>query len=193
MPPSSFSSSAPSWRKTIGETVRALIIALAIILPVRFFLIQPFYVRGASMEPNFYDREYLVIDEISYRFTPPARGESVVFRYPADPSQFFIKRVIGLPGETVTVKEGAVFVKNKEAEKKLEESSYLSADLVTVGTVTYNLAEDEYFVLGDNRMWSKDSREFGPVKKKFIIGRTWFRGWPLNRFGLIEHTSPTLK
>ena len=191
--PSSFISDAPSWRKTIGEMVRALIIALAIILPVRFFLVQPFYVRGASMEPNFHDKEYLVIDEISYRFNPPARGDSIVFRYPVDPSQFFIKRVVGLPGEAVTVKDNNVFIKNKDGEKKLDESAYLPAGLATVGNVSYTLAEDEYFILGDNRMWSKDSREFGPVKKKFIIGRTWLRGWPLYRVGFIEQTPPTLK
>lgn len=193
MPLTSFSSGASSWRKTIGETVRALIIALAIILPVRFFLVQPFYVRGASMEPNFHDREYLMIDEISYRFDSPQRGDSIVFRYPEDPKQFFIKRIIGLPSEKVTVKDNSVFIKNKNGEKKLDEGLYLPANLETVGNVTYVLADDEYFVLGDNRMWSKDSREFGPVKKKYIIGRAWLRGWPLNRVGVIEHQPPTLK
>ncbi|HLD69247.1 MAG TPA: signal peptidase I, partial [Candidatus Omnitrophota bacterium] len=87
-----------SLKSFIWETVKVVVISLAIIIPVRYFLIQPFYVKGASMEPNFYDQEYLIIDEISYRFREPQRGEIVVFRYPRDPASFFIKRIIGLPG-----------------------------------------------------------------------------------------------
>ena len=96
----------------IGELIRVVVISLAIILPVRYFLVQPFYVKGASMEPNFYDHEYLIIDELSYRFREPARGEIVVFRYPADPTQFFIKRVLGLPGETIEIHNGILAIKN---------------------------------------------------------------------------------
>ena len=103
------------WHRTFGpvagaavvfilEVIQIVIISAAIIVPIRYFLIQPFYVKGASMEPNFYDHEYLIIDELSYRLRDPIRGEIVVFRYPRDPSQFFIKRVVGMPGETV---EGA--------------------------------------------------------------------------------------
>src|SRR3989344_941482 len=94
------------------ELVKVVAISLAIIIPVRYYLIQPFYVKGASMEPNFYDKEYLIIDEISYRFHTPARGDIVVFRYPRDPEEFFIKRIIGLPGERVQIKDGFVFIYN---------------------------------------------------------------------------------
>src|SRR3989344_1293745 len=83
------------------EIFKVVVISLVIIIPIRYFLIKPFYVKGASMEPNFHDYEYLIIDEISYRFNQPARGEVVVFKYPFDQSQFFIKRIIGMPGETV--------------------------------------------------------------------------------------------
>lgn len=96
------------------ELLEVALISLAIILPIRYFLIQPFYVKGASMEPNFIDHEYLVIDELSYRFREPQRGEIVVFRYPDDPSQYFIKRVIGLPKETVKIENGVITIMSPE-------------------------------------------------------------------------------
>jgi signal peptidase I len=86
--------------KNIWEFLKIVIVSLLIILPIRYFIIQPFYVKGASMEPNFHDREYLIIDEISYRFNEPQRGQVIVFRYPNNPQEYFIKRVIGLPGDT---------------------------------------------------------------------------------------------
>lgn len=166
----------------VGELVRVIVISLAIILPIRYFLVQPFYVKGASMEPNFYDHEYLVIDEITYRFRDPERGEIVVFRYPADPSQFFIKRVVGLPEETVVIGSGAVTIKNNEHQQgiKLDES-YLFASPTTQGVKEVRLGQQEYFLLGDNRSASLDSRHFGPVLRAYIVGRAWLRGWPLNR------------
>src|SRR3989338_3487655 len=100
--------------RTVGEFLRLAIIAAAIALPIRYFIAQPFIVRGASMEPNFHDREYLVVDELSYFFREPKRGEVVVFRYPLNPREYFIKRVIGLPGETVEVRSDAVYVFNGE-------------------------------------------------------------------------------
>lgn len=167
------------------EIVKVVLISLAIILPVRYFLIQPFYVKGESMEPNFFDHEYLIINEITYRFNNPQRGDIVVFRYPKDPKKFFIKRVIGLPGERVKIDDGKVYIsQDKESFKPLTEN-YLSASVRTEqslrGYSDIVLGTDEYFVLGDNRDQSLDSRIFGPVKKDFIIGRTWIRGWPFNR------------
>ncbi len=165
-----------------GELLHIVIISLAIIVPVRYFLIQPFYVKGASMEPNFHDHEYLIIDEIGYRFREPARGEIVVFRYPNDPREYFIKRVIGLPGERVKVSNGKVTVYNEEYPdgKTLDERSYLG-NVATSGEIDRRLGPGEYFVLGDNRGASLDSRIFGPVPRKDIVGRVWFRGWPLDR------------
>lgn len=173
----------PQWRAAsefFWEMVRVAIISLAIILPVRYFLIQPFYVKGASMEPNFYDHEYLVIDEISYRFNQPERGDIVVFKYPKDPSQYFIKRVIGLPGDKVKIQDNSVFINGtKLNETYLSEGSETVLPLRGYGDVT--LAADEYFLLGDNRTQSLDSRVFGPVKREYIVGRTWLRGWPFSR------------
>ena len=162
------------------EMFKIAIIALVIIVPVRYFLIQPFYVKGASMEPNFYDHEYLIIDEISYRVAEPHRGDIVVFKYPKDPKQFFIKRVIGLPKDKVSLRDNKVFINDQELKE-----AYLPADTETSlplrGYSEVTLGDDEFFLLGDNRDQSLDSRVFGPVKKDFIIGRTWIRGWPFNR------------
>jgi signal peptidase I len=167
------------------EMIRVAVISLAIILPVRYFLIQPFYVKGASMEPNFFDHEYLIIDEISYRFNEPQRGDIVVFKYPKDNKQYFIKRIIGLPGEHVKIDNNDVYIN----DVKLKEG-YLDANVETLlplrGYGDVVLAEDEYFLLGDNRGQSLDSRVFGPIKSKLIVGRTWIRGWPFNRITIFN-------
>lgn len=161
----------------LWEVVKVVAMALIIVVVVKQFLFQPFYVKGASMEPNYEDHEYLIIDELSYRFHEPTRGEVVVFRYPNDPSQFFIKRVIGLPGESVVINNQGVAI-NGQA---LDESAYLSSDVQSVGNVDLTLNAKEYFLMGDNRSSSLDSRIFGPVNRSYIVGRTWFRAWPFSR------------
>lgn len=171
----------------IGELLRVVVISLAIILPIRYFLVQPFYVKGASMEPNFYDHEYLVIDEISYRFRDPQRGEIVVFRYPADPSQFFIKRVIGLPGETLEINNAEVRIRNEQYPGGLKLGEpYLEGGTPAYGQDTAALGPDEYYLLGDNRASSLDSRQFGSLRRDLIIGRVWIRGWPFDRIGIFS-------
>jgi len=175
------------------ELVQVLAISLAIIIPVRYFLVQPFYVKGASMEPSFWDHEYLIIDELSYRFKQPQRGDIVVFRYPADPKQFFIKRVIGLPGETVEVAGGQIKIYNDKHPNGavLDEKMYLDQDY-TAMTRTLTLKNDEYFVLGDNRVASLDSRIFGPVKREHVVGKVWLRGWPLESWKVFGETQYSL-
>lgn len=170
-----------SVRDFIKEVAKVVVIALAIIIPVRFFLIQPFYVKGASMEPNFQDHEYLIIDEISYRFRQPVRGEVVVMRSPLKRSEFFIKRVIGLPGETVHIANSQVSITSDQYPQGLvlDESGYLPTGTLTSGNVVATLANDEYFVLGDNRAASLDSRVFGSIDSGTIIGRAWVRAWPI--------------
>ncbi|MFA5163597.1 MAG: signal peptidase I [Patescibacteria group bacterium] len=173
----------------LWEFVKVAAISLAIIIPVRYFLIQPFYVKGASMEPNFHDREYLIIDEISYRFQEPQRGEIIVFRYPMDPQEYFIKRLIGLPGESVQVKDGEVHIYNQaNPDGFVLKENYLPADLGTYSAsdAKISLGPDEYFVLGDNRNASKDSRIFGPLNKSFITGRVYFRGYPFNKIKVFK-------
>ncbi len=172
----------------LWETVKVIILSLVIILPIRYFLIQPFYVKGASMEPNFYDHEYLIVDEISYRFNNPQRGDVIVFRYPRDPSQYFIKRVIALPQETIKIQNGKITIINQSHPKGfvLDEQAYLP-DIYTRGKLTLTLGANEYFVLGDNRPASLDSRVFGPIHRQDIIGRTWLRGWPFRRLSVFKH------
>jgi signal peptidase I len=172
------------------ELIQVVAISLAIIIPVRYFLIQPFYVKGASMEPNFFDHEYLIIDEISYRFKDANRGDILVFHYPEDPKNYFIKRLIGLPGETVEVANGQVKIYNDQFPNGivLDESSYLS-DKYTAQTRRDTLKSNEFFVLGDNRPSSLDSRFFGPIEKDVIVGRVWLRGWPLDRWKVFSAPS----
>ncbi len=171
----------------IFELLKVVAISIVIIIPIRYFLIQPFYVKGASMEPTFHDHEYLIIDEISYRFGEPKRGDVVVFRYPRDPREYYIKRVIGLPGEKIQVKGGDIFIYNNENPEgfKLEEK-YLPSNLETYGATEeiISVGEGEYYVFGDNRPTSKDSRNFGPVKRSFLIGKVLLRGWPFDRVGV---------
>jgi signal peptidase I len=173
----------------IWEITKVAAVSLAIILPVRYFLIQPFYVKGASMEPNFHDNEYLIIDELSYRFTPPVRGQVIVFRYPRNPQEYFIKRVIALPGEEVRVQDGKVTIFNTEHPEGFTISeSYLPSDLLTYNDTEEKIVvgPNEYFVLGDNRGASKDSRSFGPVNKSFITGKVLFRGWPFSEITVFD-------
>ncbi len=170
------------------EFIRIIVLSLAIILPVRYFLVQPFYVKGASMEPNFYDHEYLIINEIGYRFREPQRGDIIVLRFPKDPKQFFIKRIVGLPGETVFFSGGIVRIQNAAHPKPVAISEpYLSERLRVSGDSTRHLEANEYYVLGDNRANSYDSEEFGPVDRKLIVGRVWIRGWPFSNI-TVFHT-----
>ena len=162
----------------IWEVAKIVIIAAVIVIPIRYFLFQPFFVRGQSMDPNFENGDYLIIDEISYRFRNPARGEVIVFKSPQDSSQRFIKRIIGLPGETVEIKNGQITISKDGQIQVLDESSYLVSRLATSGEVKVSLAPNEYFVLGDNRAFSFDSRRFGILPEENIIGRVVFRAWP---------------
>jgi signal peptidase I len=170
---------------SILEILRIVILALIIVLPIRFFIFQPFVVKGASMEPNFDQGDYLIIDEISYRFREPKRGEVIVFRFPLNPSQRFIKRIVGLPGETIEIKEGKVIIKSEGEVQTLNEK-YLSSINFDGREYNFTLKENEYFVLGDNRNFSYDSRYFGPLNKKFIVGRVILRLWPIKNISKIE-------
>ena len=169
------------------ELVKVAVLAAIVIVFIRHFLFKPFYVRGASMEPSFYSKEYLIIDELSYRFREPTRGEVVVFEYPDAPKDFFLKRLIGLPGERVKVSDGQVIIYNeKYPEGLVLKEEYLKLGTSTEGERTIVMKKDEYFVLGDNRSNSYDSRRFGAVVKGRIIGRAIFRGWPLNRIQILK-------
>jgi len=166
----------------IWEILKIVIIALVIVIPIRYFLFQPFIVKGQSMEPNFENSNYLIVDELSFRFRDPQRGEVVVFRYPKNISQRFIKRIIGLPGDKIEVKAGSIMVN----DQVLDESKYLPSGVQTPGNIQTSLNENEYFVLGDNRISSFDSRQWGLLPRKNIIGRVLIRAWPITTLTKIE-------
>lgn len=166
----------------VWETTKVVVISLAIILPIRYYLVQPFFVKGASMEPNFEDGDYLLIDELSYRFSTPERGDVVIFRYPQDRSQFFIKRIIGLPKETVEIKNNMIVIYNKDkSDGFVLDESYLASEQKTLGNSVAKLDNNEYFVLGDNRLQSSDSRRWGSVSKSLITGKAFLRPWPFTK------------
>ena len=181
--------SQSDFRPFVWEIIKIVFISLAIVIPIRFYIAQPFFVRGASMEPNFKNGDYLIINEVNYRFDEPKRGEVVVFRFPEDPRQFFIKRIIGLPGETIQIQGGRIKIFNSSNPLGffLDESDYLSLKTRSFDdNLRVKLDKDEYFVLGDNRNHSSDSRRWGALPRKNIIGKAFFRIWPFNDFGKIE-------
>lgn len=169
------------WQ-SIKEWIQVVVIALIIALPIRWYVAEPFIVNGASMDPTFATGQFLVVDRITYRFEPPKRGDVIVFEYPNDPSTYYIKRIIGLPGETVNIKEGIITIINKDNPKGLTlDEPYLSASHISRDTSSRTLSETEYFVMGDNRAQSSDSRFWGPLDKHYIIGRPIVRLLPLTK------------
>lgn len=168
-------------RKILWENIEMIIIAVLIVAPIRYFLIQPFVVHGSSMEPNFYTKDYLVIDELSYRFNQPKRYDVVVFKAPNHRNQYYIKRIIGLPTENIIIKEGKITILDKAGKSINIKEDFLSDNSITSGNLELVLGENEYFVLGDNRSASYDSRNWGPLDGDLIIGRVWLRLWPLQK------------
>lgn len=166
------------------DLVKFAIMALAIVIPIRLWIAQPFVVSGESMYPTFDDGQYLIVDEISYIIGSAQRGDVVVFRYPNDTKRFFIKRVIGLPNEKIIVNDGSVTIINKEHPEgiKLIEP-YVNEKFYTGST--YETKDNEYFVLGDNRNRSSDSRFWGVLPQKLMIGRAYLRLLPLNEISFL--------
>jgi len=168
------------------EIAKIALIALAIVVPIRYFLFQPFIVKGESMSPNFESGDYLIVDEISYRLSEPGRGDVVVFKYPKDTTQRFIKRIIGLPGETVIIKNGEVTVTKVGGENVILDENYLPQDLKTYGDTNTTLKDNEFFVMGDNRTYSYDSRSWGIVPRGNIIGKAFLRLYPVTDLSRIS-------
>lgn len=182
----------------VWDVGKTLITVLIIAFLIRFYLVQPFYVEGQSMEPNFNNGEYLLIDEISYKFREPQRGEVVVFKPPVNTYQNYIKRIIALPGEKVSFHEGPTVSNDAFPEGKRLDEPYLSPEISTqtVGSSNATLQKNQYYVLGDNRPQSSDSRVFGPIDKKNIIGKVWLyikiKPWKTIRAGNRIISIPTI-
>lgn len=174
----------------IWDLVKVFFVAFVLVwLIIRPFIAEPFVVSGNSMVPNFHNREYLIIQKLSYRFNEPQRGDVVVFKYPVDPDQYFIKRIVGLPGERVSIQQGRVTIINSEHPSGwVLDEPYLSGQNITLGRPDIiELSSSQYYVLGDNRLQSSDSRVWGPLPKSDIVGKVWLRVLPLRLFGFIPH------
>ena len=168
---------------SILEILEIAVVAIVAVFVIRSFLVQPFLVSGSSMVPTFENGDYLLIDELTYRFRTPQRGEVVVFKYPAEPSTYFIKRIIGLPNERVKLHDGKITVFNPESLLGFSlDEEYLHQPFASNETLEFTLGADEYLVLGDNRLASFDSRSWGPLKKNGIVGLVRLRLWPVNDF-----------
>lgn len=189
--------------KTVGGILLLLVI-------FRFYIFQPFSIKGSSMEPTFQEGEYLIVNEFTYLFTEPKRGDVVVFKHPEPacndfvdsnyinrvflqgPCSNYIKRVVGLPGEEITIKDGVVSVRNKEKPNGfILDEKYIPEGITTLGNQVRTLENDEFFVLGDNRMpnASSDSREWGPLPKKHIIGKAFVVLLPADEFKYVRKPS----
>ncbi len=172
-----------TWKGLLKDLFTLAFLIVVVVIPIRVFVISPFVVDGDSMHPTFSNLDYLIVDEILYAFKSPERGENVVFRYPGKPSVFYIKRIIGLPGETVSIKSGVVTIATVSGESlTLSEPYAVNEDATYTKNVTLN--PGEYFVMGDNRPNSSDSRVWGPLPRKNIIGRVDLRLLPLKDLGL---------
>jgi len=152
------------------ELVKLVFFSLLIVVPFRLYIAQPFIVEGASMDPTFETGDYLIVDELTYHFKTPERGSVLIFKYPRDPKKSFIKRIIGLPGEKVSISNGQITIINTEySEGFILNEPYVK--LNKKDSADYIIGAREYFVLGDNRLASADSRIWGPVPEENIIGR----------------------
>ena len=183
-----------SLTKFLLDTVETIVIALAMFAVVYLFLVQPHQVRGESMFPSFEDKEYILTEKVTYRFREPRRGEVVVFKYPKAPEYDYIKRVVGLPGESVVIENNKVKIFNTEHP----EGFYLNEPYIAPGGTAakntlregkiFQIPEGEYIVMGDNRPRSSDSREWGTVKREGFVGRAWIVYWPPQALAFIKET-----
>ena len=170
--------------QSFWELVRFAAIALVVVIPIRVFIAEPFIVSGSSMFPTFENGDYLIVDKISYELGDIKRDDVVIFRYPGDTTKFFIKRIIGLPNETVDIKGNDVTITNGTDKKSFKLDQPFVQNEAN-NTTHFELKSDEYFVMGDNRSASSDSRYWGAVNKKLLTGRAFLRLFPINKIGIL--------
>jgi len=183
----------PKQKESPWDIVKFILLALVIVVPVRMFIAQPFLVKGRSMDPTLHERDYLIVDEISYHLRGPKRGDVIIFRYPLNPKEHFVKRVIGLPGDTLQIIDGTVTIITPDGKKLsldepyIKNHSYESLEDIVV-------PEDQLFVMGDNRAESYDSRMWKFLPMKLATGRALVRLYPFNDIEMFpgEHLYPEL-
>lgn len=170
----------------VWDIIKFLAPIIIVVFIVRTYIAQPFIVDGESMAPNFHTGHYLIIDEISYRFSEPKRGDVIVLRYPLETSRFFLKRIVGLPGDRVVLKDGKVFIFNSENPKGyvLEEAYHNQTTFPAGQFRDVTLGDEQYFAMGDNRSGSSDSRAWGILPRKDIVGRALVRLFPVKQLGI---------
>lgn len=169
----------------VWEWVKVIAVAMLISLPIRFFIAEPFIVRGQSMDPTFATNQFLIVDRLGYRFHNPSRGDVIIFKYPQDTKVYYIKRIIGLPGETLNMEKGVVTISSSSTVPVVLDEPYISPNHKSFDDFTVQLGSDEYFVMGDNRLESSDSRFWGPVKSHYIIGKPFIRLFPLTKLSIM--------
>jgi len=175
----------PQLRRELRGWTRDLAVALGLALVIIIFLYQPVKVEGTSMAPLLSDQERIFINKFIYRFEPIERDDVIVFWYPLDRSKSFIKRVVGLPGETIAIRSGHLYIDGKVLKEPYVPASYLDG----LSYPPMRIPDDEYFVMGDHRDSSNDSRAFGPVPRQFIYGKAVFAYWPVNHFGSLTSSA----
>lgn len=178
-------------KETILESVKFILTVFIIWLFIRLFIMQPFLVDGASMSPNLETANYLIVDKLSYHFTEPKRGDVVVFKFPQDTGKYFIKRIIAIPGDTIDIENGKARVTDQNGRKFEIEDSFVKFTS-PYDTKNLKLEVDEYFVMGDNREHSYDSRTWGPVNKKYIQGKPFIRLFPFTQITLFPASLQSL-
>lgn len=174
-----------SFKQNFWEWVKVITVALLISLPIRYFVAEPFIVNGASMDPTFSTGQFLIVDRVTYHFEKPGRGDVIIFEYPNNPSVYYIKRIVGLPGETIKIKDGHVSIANEANPKgfRLDET-YVIPSHTSYENLETTLSPTQYFVMGDNRGASSDSRVWGPLEEKFIVGRPIIRLLPFTAISI---------
>jgi signal peptidase I len=168
-------------KSPVFELVESVVIAVVLALVIRFFLFEPFYIPSGSMEPTLQVNDKIIVNKFVYKLGEPARGDIIVFKYPLDPSRDYIKRVIGLPGETLEIKESTVYVNNQPISE-----NYLPSDIKFMDFGPVSIPDDSYFMMGDNRNNSQDSRVWGTLSENYIVGKAFLIFWPANRMGLLK-------
>lgn len=175
----------PQKENFLKEIVKFTLIAVVIVIPIRLYLAQPFIVSGASMDPTFKSGQYLIVDELTYHVREPQREDVIILRYPLDPKTFFIKRIIGLPGETINIRAGKIFISTPANPTEVQiDDSHVADPRKSHDEFSVSLGPTEYFVMGDNRTESSDSRIWGPLERKYVVGRPLLSLWPVTRLGI---------